>query len=125
MNTSFSSALGRRLMVGSSLLALLALPACVVVPAHRPAYGGPPPVYESGPVVMAPMAPPPPRYEVVPALPYAGAVWIGGYWNWSGRAHVWVPGRWEAPRHGWHYEPRRWEPAARGGYELRGGWRVR
>ncbi|WP_247664429.1 hypothetical protein [Ideonella alba] len=124
MNTSMSSAFGRRLLAGSSLLVLLALPACVVVPAHRPAYGGPP-VYESGPVVMAPMAPPPPQYEVVPAIPFPGAIWIGGYWNWVGGRHVWVGGRWEAPRHGWHYEPRRWEPAARGGYELRGGWRVR
>ncbi|MBN8488631.1 MAG: YXWGXW repeat-containing protein [Burkholderiales bacterium] len=125
MNTLSCRAQGRLRSIGASLLVLLVLPACVVVPAHRTAYGGPPPAYESGPLVMAPMAPPPPRYEVVPALPYAGAVWIGGYWNWSGRAHVWVPGRWEAPRHGWRYEPRRWEPVARGGYALRGGWRNR
>jgi WXXGXW repeat (2 copies) len=123
MNTPTASRAARALAGAVGALALLTLSGCLVVPAHRPAYGGPPAVYDPGPVVVAPMAPPPPRYEVVPVLPFAGAVWIGGYWNWSAGRHVWVPGRWEAPRHGWRHEPHRWEPSARGGYALRGGWR--
>ena len=37
-------------------------------------------------VVVVP--PPPPRVEVVPPLPYPGAVWSPGYWTWRGRRHV-------------------------------------
>ena len=38
----------------------------------------------------------------------AGQIWIGGYWNWTGRHHAWVPGHWEAPRRGHHWAPHRW-----------------
>jgi hypothetical protein len=70
------------------------------------------------------VAPPPPRYEVVPSA-RAGYVWAPGYWRWEEprRTHVWVDGRWEAerPGHRWvedrwverdrrhYYEPGRWE----------------
>ena len=114
----------RALPLVASTLALLGLSACVMVPAHRPYYGGGVSVGVGAPV-YAPIAPPAPQVEVVPALPYPGAIWIGGYWSWSSGRHVWVPGRYEAPRRGYYHEPQRWEPSARGGYELRGGWRER
>lgn len=96
---------------------------CVVVPsqrAYRPAYDRPAYAEPSGVYVDA--APPPPYAEVVPVLPYAGAVWIGGYWGWNGGRHNWVPGYWERPRAGYRYEPHRWEPY-QGRWHLRiGGW---
>ncbi|HEY9105923.1 MAG TPA: hypothetical protein VIN58_04535 [Roseateles sp.] len=100
-----------------ALTAAAALSACIVVPAHR---GG----YYAEPGVVVDVAPPPPYAEVVPALPYAGAVWIEGYWGWSGGRHRWVPGYYERPRPGYRYEPHRWE--SRGGrWHLRGGGWVR
>ena len=53
------------------------------------------------------IAPPAPRYEVVPA-PRVGYVWIPGYYDWRGNRHVWTRGRWERERHGYHYHPTRW-----------------
>ena len=60
------------------------------------------------------VAPPAPRYEVVPTV-QPGWVWAPGYWNWSGRNYVWVSGhrvrarghgRWVADR--WVQEHGRW-----------------
>ena len=34
------------------------------------------------------IAPPAPRYEVVPA-PRVGYVWVPGFWDWRGNRHVW------------------------------------
>src|SRR4051812_22734086 len=48
-------------------------------------------------------APPPLRYEVVPA-PRWGYEWAPGYWNWNGRDHVWSPGHWEQARPGYVYQ---------------------
>ena len=53
------------------------------------------------------VAPPPPRYEVVPAA-RPGYVWAPGYWDWTGRRHVWVNGHWERARHGYVYHEPRW-----------------
>ena len=75
--------------------------------------------------VYAPVAPPAPYVEVQPAVPYPGAVWINGYWNWSGNRHTWVPGRYDRPRPGWRWQPRRWERAPRGGWHSQGGGWVR
>jgi hypothetical protein len=106
------------------LLAVLAsaclLSACVVAPygPHRGAVYGE--VY--GPPVM--LAPPPPQVEILPPLPFAGAIWLGGYWGWYGGRHQGMPGRWERPRPGYRWEPHRWEPTAGGGWHQRGGeWR--
>jgi WXXGXW repeat (2 copies) len=67
------------------------------------------------------IAPPAPRYEVVPA-PRAGYVWAPGAWRWGGGRYVWGGGRWVAARPGyrwaeagwvhrggqWHYREGRW-----------------
>jgi hypothetical protein len=42
-------------------------------------------------------APPPLRYEVRPAMPGPGYVWVDGYWNWYGGRYVWRPGVWQRP----------------------------
>ena len=108
--------------IRTALLAAVAasatlLSACVVVPAHGPAY-------VPAPVVVAPVAPPAPLVEVVPPVPFYGAVWLGGYWNWVGGRHIWVAGHYEQPRPGYRWEPHRWEPHPQGGWGMRGGeWR--
>ena len=53
------------------------------------------------------VAPPAPRYEVVPA-PRAGWVWAPGYWEWRHHRHVWVAGHWVRARPGYVYAPARW-----------------
>ena len=53
------------------------------------------------------IAPPAPRYEVVPA-PRHGYVWAPGYWDWRGSRHVWVRGHWEREHRGMYWHPSRW-----------------
>ncbi|MGZ5035431.1 MAG: YXWGXW repeat-containing protein [Usitatibacter sp.] len=67
------------------------------------------------------VAPPAPRYEVVPA-PRAGYVWAPGFWDWRGGRHVWVRGHWERERHGYHWNPSRWEEHDGRWVLNRGGW---
>lgn len=71
--------------------------------------------------IIVNIAPPPPRFEAVPA-PRHGYVWAPGHWEWNGRAYHWVGGRWVGARAGyrwsapqwverggrWYYEPRGW-----------------
>lgn len=59
-------------------------------------------------VVIAPSAPPAPRYEPVPP-PRAGFVWDAGRWNWEGR-YVWVPGHWVEAVAGRRWAAGVWEP---------------
>ena len=98
-------------------LSSLALSACVVAPYPRHAA-----YYETGPVVVTDVAPPAPYVEPVPVVPFAGAIWIGGYWGWSGGRHVWVPGRWEHPRAGYVWTPHRWENRGGRWYFHEGAW---
>ena len=60
----------------SLLFLLISLFAAIVLAGCLAYVPGPPPL--DG--VYAPGPPPEPVVEVVPALPYPGAVWIGGYW---------------------------------------------
>jgi hypothetical protein len=69
-------------------------------------------------------APPPDRYERVPA-PRRGYVWAPGHWQWNAQRnrHYWTAGNWERARPGyafqrpqwverdgrWHYQARRWD----------------
>jgi hypothetical protein len=99
------------------------LSACVVTPAPMASnpYG-----YATTPGgVYAPIAPPTPQYEVQPALPFLGAIWIAGFWNWLGGRHVWVSGHYEQPRPGYRWAPHQWVQSPRGGWELHGGGWVR
>jgi hypothetical protein len=68
------------------------------------------------------VAPPPLRYEVVPA-PRLGWVWVPGYWDWRGNRYFWVPGHHMRHRHGYYYEPARWVARGDRYYYARPGWR--
>lgn len=67
-------------------------------------------------------APPPVRYEVIPA-PRRGYVWAPGYWGWDGRRHVWIRGHWERVRVGHYYQRPEWQQRNDGWHLNRGGWR--
>jgi len=53
------------------------------------------------------VAPPPPRFERIPA-PRPGYVWGPGYWEWRGNRHEWVAGSWIAERPGFIYSAPHW-----------------
>ena len=102
-----------------ALLAPWVLAACVVAPAgyYDDGYGS----YGST-VAYADVPPPAPYYEVRPALPYVGAVWLSGYWGWGGGRHVWVPGRWDRGRPGYAWQPHQWRPQGNRWALSGGGW---
>lgn len=54
-----------------------------------------PPLSQPPPILVG-WAPPPMLVDIPPPMPFAGAVWIGGYWVWEG-TWVWAAGRWMAP----------------------------
>ncbi|WP_394845854.1 hypothetical protein LZC95_00125 [Pendulispora brunnea] len=78
-----------------------------------------------GVVVNGP--PPAPLQEDRPAPPSATAVWVNGYWHWTGAQYTWIPGHWEhappgqtwyGPRYGssegtFFYQPGGWKASAR------------
>lgn len=83
-------------------------------------------IYEPAPppkpiVVM--VAPPSPIVEVRPAVPFPGAVWIPGYWHWSGSQYVWLTGRWSAARPHAHWAPAHWKRAGREWHFVPGHWK--
>ena len=83
-----------------------------------PAYGPAP----QGLVVTT--APPVPVVESVGAPPFAGAIWIGGFWRWNGGAWGWVPGHWgRAPWRGAVWVPGHWNRGPRGWIWFGGFWR--
>lgn len=105
----------------AAVLAAATLTGCVVAPPAAPMYadGG----YYDGEVVSATVAPPAPYVETIPVAPFAGAIWIGGFWDWSGGRHVWHPGRYEHPRPGYSYRQPSWTHGPDGRWMLhRGGW---
>jgi hypothetical protein len=59
--------------------------------------------------IVVGVAPPPLRYERVPAYERRGYMWEQGYWRWNGRRHVWVAGNWQRHRPGYTYYAPRWE----------------
>ena len=77
-----------------------------------------------GVVVNGP--PPAPIAELQrPAAPSGRAVWVAGYWHWTGMQYAWIPGHWDenappgaawaAPRYvsadgAYYYEAGGWKP---------------
>jgi len=76
--------------------------------------------------IYVPMAPPPPRTEVVPVVPRERVEvmqWQPGYWRWNGYQHVWVEGHYvERPRPRAEWIPGRWEQRSRGWVYVEGHW---
>jgi hypothetical protein len=84
---------------------------CIVAAGPDP-FGG---VAVSGP-------PPEPMQEARPPPLRAHAMWVPGYWHWTGMQYTWIPGhleagpagaRWRAPRYlmrdgVYYYEPGAW-----------------
>ena len=68
------------------------------------------------------VAPPAPRYEVVPA-PRSGYAWAPGYWRWEQERHVWAQGRWIKARPGSYWVADRWEPRDGRHYYEPGHWK--
>jgi hypothetical protein len=117
-----------------------ALAGCIVVPAGRRGggpdgpyssgggggpggygYGTPAPGWSGEAVVVAPPAP---VYEVIPAAPGLGYIWIGGHWRWQLNRHIWIGGQWALPPRGYSvWVPHRWERGQRGWVEHPGRWR--
>jgi hypothetical protein len=54
------------------------------------------------------VAPPAPRYAVVPSS-RPGYVWQPGYWQWRDGRHVWARGHWVRERKGYYWHPSRWD----------------
>ena len=48
-----------------------------------------------GMVVSGP--PPPPQQDAPTPQPSPQAVWVPGYWHWTGAQYTWIPGHWETP----------------------------
>ena len=97
--------------------AVIGVSACTVSPTR---------VSLSGPamIVWAPVAPPPPRVEVMPPPPRHDYIWIPGYWHWEASRHRWVDGHWEPHREHEHWVPHHWEHDDRGQWRLDSGyWR--
>ena len=99
-------------------VSLLSLAGCAGYPHHGRHAAGPDVVYVQ-------LAPPPPRTIIIPPRPAPAAVWISGYWDWSGSRYVWVPGRWNAkpPHPGAQWTPDRWVKTHRGWVREPGRWR--
>ncbi|MEO6030640.1 MAG: hypothetical protein ABIP61_01865 [Burkholderiaceae bacterium] len=111
-------------------LSAMSLSACVVAPYPRQVYSQPVPAAYGQPayggdIAVVDVAPPAPYVEVVPPMPFAGAVWIGGYWGWGAGRHQWVPGRWDRARPGYAWRPHVWVQGGGGHWHLRGGGWVR
>ena len=87
-------------------------------PDPRLAYQPPPPPVEE---VVTETPPPPPIEEVHPAPPFAGAIWMPGYWHWNGARHVWVVGRWSPRPAGFEWQQQRWEHRQDGRWVARDG----
>ncbi len=66
-------------------------------------------------------APPPVRYELVPA-PRRGYIWAPGYWDAKRNKHAWKKGHWERERSGHYYLEPRWIERNNGWALERGRW---
>jgi hypothetical protein len=67
------------------------------------------------------VAPPAPRYEVVPQQTRPGHVWAPGHYEWRGREYVWIEGSWMTARNGYEYREPRWVQRGNGEWVMIGG----
>ena len=55
--------------------------------------------------VRVPYPPPAARVELVPPQPHADAVWVDGFYRFTGGEYVWTAGDWVVPKPGMKYAP--------------------
>ncbi len=93
------------------IIAVAFADACVVA-------AGPPPF--AGFAVTGP--PPAPMLEAPPPPLRPRAVWVPGYWHWTGMQYTWIPGHWEAGPGGARWRPPRYIVRDGVYYYEPGGW---
>jgi hypothetical protein len=105
----------RKLMVGT-IAAAAALMGATAMAA--------PAVVATGPDgIVISIAPPQPRYEVVPAA-REGHIWVPGHYEWRNGRYDWMAGHWVRERPGYRWEEARWVQRPDGNWYLTGGdWR--
>jgi hypothetical protein len=101
----------RDMVFGFALIAI-ASSGCVIEARMPPPRG----------VIVVSGPPPSPVDEAPSSRPAPQAIWVTGYWHWTGMQYTWIPGhwdtpppghRWRAPRYSLHdgvyvYEPGGW-----------------
>jgi hypothetical protein len=61
--------------------------------------------------------------ENIPARPSPAAIWIAGYYNYTGTSYAWKPGRWEIPPAGMvAWVPPSWQPSGNDYVYVPGHW---
>jgi hypothetical protein len=113
--TAFGSIGAAGLLAGAlSLASVLGLSSagCVATAQSPPPRG----VVVSGP-------PPAPLTEDRPMAPRQGAVWVAGYWHWTGMQYAWIPGHWESGPPGATWSAPRYVSSDGSYFYEAGGWR--
>jgi hypothetical protein len=96
----------------SAALVLGAVAGCVVETVNAPPSG----VAVSGP-------PPEPMREMRPPPPQGGsALWVVGYWHWTGMQYTWIPGHWVVPPAGARWRAPRYSLHDGTYFYEQGGW---
>jgi hypothetical protein len=94
-------------------------------PYWEPSTGSPAAIHEPPAVAhrVAAAAPPPLLVEAPGTPPSREAIWIPGFWSWTGVRFAWVAGTWSAPRPGWRWIEGHWRPDQRAWRWEPGRWR--
>jgi hypothetical protein len=77
--------------------------------------------YSPPPPIVVVEAPPAPKYETPPPKPSPNAIWIEGYWHWTGSSWIWRNGYWTSPRPGYVWVKPRYKRERK--IYIRGHWR--
>ncbi len=102
--------------------------ACVFhEPYWNPPDGAPRAVHEPTwvPHETAPSPPPPLIVEAPEPSPSRDAVWIPGFWAWTGTRFAWVAGNWSRPYPGRTWVEGHWKRSGAGFAWVPGRWRAR
>jgi hypothetical protein len=94
-------------------------------PYWEPSTGSPATIHDPPAVAnRVATAPPPPLLVESPGTPPSHeAIWIAGFWSWTGIRFAWVAGLWSAPRPGWRWIEGHWKPDHRAWRWEPGRWR--